>query len=326
MLPRVVVFTTGGTIASRRDPATGGVRAVASGAELLALVPGLSDEVEVELREFASVNGWNMTPAMGFQLAGELHAALARDEIAGAVVTHGTDTLEETAYLIDLTLAGEKPVCFAAAMRNLSDLSPDGPANLAQAIRVAASPRARGHGALVVLSDEVHAARHVTKTHTTRLTTFRSPGHGPVGLVAWDGVRFTRPPGPRERLAPARLEPEVWIVKTASGTDDRLLRAALDLGAAGIAIEGTGAGNVPDAVVPGIAEAQRRGLPVVLTSRCPEGPLSPTYGTPGGGHSLRRLGVILADGLNSPKARIKLMLALGQTRDVAAIRALFERA
>ena len=322
-LPTVVVLTTGGTIASRFDPATGVYR-LASGQDLLDALPEAAAIARVEIQEVCAVPSWNMTPALMWEVAQRLEAALARPEIAGAVVTHGTDTVEETALLVDLTLRSSKPVAFAVAMRNLSEVSPDGPRNLLGALTVVASPAAAGRGVLLVVNDEAHAARWVTKTDATHVATFQSPGRGPLARLTWAGPRFFWPPLRPAPLAVERIEPNVALVKVVTGMDDTLIQAALAAGARGLVVEGSGAGNVPDSVVPGIVAARERDLPVVIVSRSPAGLLSPTYGTPGGGASLRRLGVILGQGLNGPKARIQLMVALAHTSDRERLRALFE--
>ncbi|MCC6630344.1 MAG: asparaginase [Chloroflexi bacterium] len=322
--PTVVVLTTGGTIASRLDPATGAVRPLVSGPDLLAALPEAERVARVEVEEVCAVPSWNMTPALMVEVARRLARVLARPEVAGAVVTHGTDTVEETASLVDLLLASSKPVAFAVAMRNLSEVSPDGPRNLLGALTVAADPAAAGRGVLLVVNDEIHAARWMTKLNATHVDTFASPGRGPLGRLAWDGVRFFWPSSRPAPLPVDRIEERVALVKVVTGMDDALIRAALDSGARGLVIEGSGAGNVPDTVVPGIAVALDQGVPVVLVSRSPFGLLSPTYGTPGGGRSLRERGVILGQGLNGPKARIRLMVALAHTTDPARLRALFE--
>lgn len=324
--PRLRVFTTGGTIASRRDPATGAVRAAANGDELIALVPALGDVAELSVEQVAAVNGWNVTPALMFDLARRVEAALADPGVDGAIVTHGTDTVEETAFLLDLVLPGDKPVVFAVALRHLEEPGTDGPRNLLDAARVAADPAARGRGVLLVANETIHAARHVTKTHTTNPAAFESPNHGPAGVVTQDGVRYLRPPDVSRPIAASRIEPEVFLLKVAAGADDRPLRWALAAGCKGIVIEGSGAGNVPAAMLPGIEAALAAGVPVVLASRCARGFLAPIYGgagAAGGGRDLATLGVIPADGLPGQKARIKLMVALGATNDLGGIRRLF---
>ena len=323
-LPQVRLIATGGTIASRPDPRTGAVGPAVDPAELIAAVPAVADYATVIGEPFAAVASWNMTPAMMFALAQRLDAVLADPQIAGAVVTHGTDTVEETSLLVDLVLQSDKPVCFAVAQRHAAAPGADGPANLTAAVRVAASPAARGRGAMVVANDEIHAAGSVVKTHTTNPATFASPGHGPAGVVTPTGVHFAAPASPRQPLVVEWIEERVALVKLVTGMDDRLLRWLVDDGIAGLVIEGSGAGNVPGTAVPGIKYALDRGRPVVLTSRCPAGALSPTYGTPGGGRTLRDLGVIAGGELTGPKARIALLVLLGLTQDHERIRRHFE--
>ena len=177
---------------------------------------------------------------------------------------------------------------------------------------------------MVVANDEIHAAVAVVKTHTTNPATFASPGHGPAGVVTPIGVHFAVPASSRQPLDVEWIEERVALVKLVTGMDDRLLRWLVDDGIVGLVIEGSGAGNVPGTAVPGITYALDRGLPVVLTSRCHAGALAPTYGTPGGGRTLRDLGVIAGGELTGPKARIALLVLLGLTQDHERIRRHFE--
>ncbi|MDR3074186.1 MAG: asparaginase, partial [Deltaproteobacteria bacterium] len=163
---KVVVFTTGGTIAMRRDPELGGAVPAVSGPELIEAVPPLADVCPVEVREFSNIPSPHFTPERMYALARTVEEALAEPDVAGVVITHGTDTMEETAYLLDLFLEGDKPVCLTGAMRSAAEISPDGPGNILCAVRCAASPAARGMGALIVMNEEVHAAREATKTHS----------------------------------------------------------------------------------------------------------------------------------------------------------------
>lgn len=328
-MPKVAIFTTGGTIASKRDPQTGAVSAVASAAELIETVPELAEIADLTFHPFASVNSWNVTPANMFTLAHEVDDLLAKDAYAGAVVTHGTDTVEETALMADLLVTSDKPVAFVVAMRNLSDLSPDGPRNLLDAVRVASAPAAHGRGAMVVCNEAAHAARYVTKTNTTNPQTFQSPDFGPEALISQFGVRWLRPAVSRRVIPATELAANVPLIKTFSGMDDKLVRFALNHGADGLVIEGSGAGNVPGNLMPVIEDAIAGGIPVVLTSRCLNGFLAPIYGSggaSGGGFDLHRAGVILGQHLTSQKARIMLMVALGWTRDMDKLRYLFEGA
>ena len=318
------LLATGGTIASRLGAGGAVVPAVAA-ADLVAATPGLVEYGPFEVEQLDHVNGWNVTPAVMRRVAERARAALCDDGADGVVVTHGTDTIEETAYLTEL-LAGDAtaagPIVFACAMRNGSEVGADGPRNLLGAARVARAPAARGRGVLLCANDEVHAARWVTKTDTLALQTFRSPEAGAVGHVDGDRVRFTLDSPPRPAHGDG-LVTEVALVKVYTGMDDAVVRWYVDRGVRGLVVEGTGAGHVPGPVMPGLAYAAERGVPVVLTSRCWTGRTAAVYGGPGGGVTLDGLGVLRANGLSSPKARIALMVALGLSDDPAHLRAWF---
>jgi L-asparaginase len=308
----VVLVATGGTIASLRDPATGAVRPAVSPEEL---ARGLDD---VRVEEVARVNGWNVTPATMLEVSRRVAAALEDDDVEGAVVTHGTDTVEETAFLCDITVASDKPVVFAAAMRSGSEIGADGPRNLACAVDVARAPAARGLGAVVVLGDEIHAARWVRKLDSFRTSAFASPGCGPVGTVAPGSVRVVVPPARRFVVRrPPGLDRPVPVVQAYTGIEEGLVEAVLEVsGAAGLVVEGTGLGNVPGSAERGISAAISRGLPVVIATRVPSGGTAAVYGGPGGGVTLRELGVIEAGGVSAAKARLLLMTLLAEGADV----------
>jgi L-asparaginase len=300
----VRVIATGGTIASLADPETGAVRPAVSAEDLVASVPGLGD---VEVEEVAHVNGWNVTPATMLEVA-------RRASSGGAVVTHGTDTVEETAFFCDVTV--EADVTFAAAMRSGGEVAADGPRNLLCAVEVASA--APGLGAMLVLNDEIHAARWARKQDSSRVSAFTSPGHGPVGTVVPGSIRLSMRP-PRRFLVPLpdALDHPVPVVQTYTGIEEGLIETVLDAtGAAGLVLEGTGLGNVPGAAERGITAALERGLPVVVATRVPTGGTGAVYGGPGGGVTLRDLGVIAAGGLSAAKARLLLMLLLATGDDV----------
>ena len=178
---KVIVLTTGGTIAMKLDPAHGIVPAV-SGEDLVASVPGLREACPIEVMEFSNIPSPHMTPKRMFELGNKVEELLRHEDILGVVITHGTDTLEETAYLLDLVHNSEKPVCLTGAMRSAAEISPDGPVNLLCAVRTAASSEARGKGVLVVMNEEIHAAREVVKSHSANTETFVSPFWGPLGV------------------------------------------------------------------------------------------------------------------------------------------------
>jgi L-asparaginase len=313
-LPTVAVLTTGGTIASLRDPDTGAVRAAASADDLLAMVPDLGEIAEVTATAQAAVNSWNMTPPMMSDLVVTAIAELVKERVSGVVVTHGTDTIEETALLAWMLNRTAEPIVFTAAMRNLSEVGPDGPRNLRDAVRVAAAPESANRGALLVVNETIHDARYVTKTHTVNPATFQSPHGGPIGEVTAVGVRYFAPPAARSTVEARGMDAVVPIVKTWTGMGPDIFDWWLAQGIDGVVIEGSGAGNVPGDALPGIRRLVESGLPVVLTTRCIGGPLAPIYGTggaSGGGHDLMAAGVIPASRLTAQKARIALLALLG---------------
>jgi L-asparaginase len=318
----VHVIATGGTIASLPDPVTGAVRPAVSAEDLVRGVPGLGP---VEVHEVARVNGWNMAPPTMLEVARRAAAALASDDVPGVVVTHGTDTVEETAFLCDVTVASDKPVVFGAAMRSGGEIGADGPRNLLCAAQVAAADAARGLGALLVLDDEIHAARWARKLHTSRVSAIRSPGHGPVGTAMPGSVRIgVRPPRRALVPLPAALDRPVPIVQTYTGLEEHLIETVLDAtGAAGLVLEGTGLGNAPGTAERGVRAAVERGLPVVVATRVVDGETGTVYGGPGGAVTLHDLGALHAGGLSAAKARLLLMLLLAAGADV---RSEFERA
>ncbi|MDL2210493.1 asparaginase [Desulfovibrio sp. OttesenSCG-928-O18] len=315
MSGKVVVFTTGGTIAMRFDPERGGAVPAVSGEELLAAVPPLAEVCPVEVREFSNIPSPHMTPAIMFDLAHKVERALAEPDVLGVVITHGTDTMEETAYMLDLFIDGDKPVCLTGAMRSAAEISPDGPGNILRAVRCAASSAARGTGTLVVMNEEIHAAREVCKTHAANPKTFASPFWGPLGYVDEDRIIFRRAPLGQQKIRPAAIVDDVHLLKLAAGTDDFLITCLVEKGVKGIVVEGTGRGNVSPAFFPGMEKAVRAGIPVVITTRCAGGRALDVYAYEGGVCRQRDAGVILGGEISGQKARIKLMLALGVTSD-----------
>ena len=323
MKPKVVLITTGGTIAMRHDPVRGGDVPAVSGPELIDAVPPLAGLAAIEVVEFANIPSPHMTPQHMRALGDEVEKKLLDPAVAGVVVTHGTDTLEETAYFLDLYVRSEKPVCFTAAMRGAGAVSPDGPGNILRAVRCAASPIARGKGTLVVMNEEIHAARDVAKTHSANPKTFASPFWGPLGYVDEDTVLFRREPVSRQTIHPETPEYDVHLVRLAAGSDDFLLHCLIDRGVQGIVIEGFGRGNVPPATLPGIQRAVTANIPIVLATRCAGGRVLDVYAYEGGVRGLVGMGVIPGGEISGHKARIKLMLALGETRSRERLAACF---
>lgn len=322
-MAQVAILTTGGTVAMRYDPAQGGAVPALHAADLTAVLPPGAPELVVE--EVCNLPSSHFTLDHLWHIRERAAAWAAAPEVTGVVITHGTDTLEETAYLLDLTVPGEVPLVLTGAMRTASEVGADGPANLWAAVRVAASPLARGLGALVVLNDEIHAARFVTKTNTLSPATFQSPGWGPLGRVEGDRVHIPFRLE-REVLPCPRLEERVVLIQLAVGMGAELLEDALARGARGVVLEGLGAGRIPPWWLPVIERAVAGGVAIVIASRCLSGRVWDAYGYVGGYRTLREMGCLFSPGLNGPKARIRLMVVLGAAREHREVAPMWERA
>jgi L-asparaginase len=315
-MSRVAVLTTGGTVAMRYAAQAGGAVPALSAADLAAVLPSGAPELAVE--EICRLPSSHFTLETLWQIRERVAVWATEPDVDGIVVPHGTDTLEETAYLLDLTVPGEKPLVFTGAMRVASDVGADGPANLWAAVRVAASPAVRGLGALVVLNDEIHAARHVAKMDTLSTATFQSPGRGPLGRVDGQGVWVSWRPG-REVFRCPSLEERVALVKLAVGMGPEFLEDALARGARGVVLEALGGGRIPPWWLPAIERAVAQEVTVVVGSRCPSGRVWDAYGYPGAHRTLREMGCLFSEGLNGQKARVRLMVVLGTARDPGEI-------
>jgi L-asparaginase len=309
--PVVVFIATGGTIAMKIDPVKHAPVPAISGEDLLATVPEVSQYATVEVKNISNVPSDYMDPARWVVLTREVNAALARPEVAGVIISHGTDTLEETAYWLDLTVDSAKPVVLIGAQRNASETDFDGPRNLLNAVRIAIDPQAKAKGSMLVMNNQINAARDVTKTHTSSVETFKSGDYGFLGEVDFDRIIFARAPLRRQHV-PVKTDtmPYVEIVPMYGGADGYLVKAAVDHGAKGIVIQGLGWGNVNLPMFAAIKDAIAKGIPVVITSRVPNGRVLPNYGWDGGGKTLVDAGTVMGDDLSSQKARILLMLLI----------------
>lgn len=318
----IVVLGTGGTIASTSGE--DGATPVKSGEELVSAVPEVGAYASVTVEQVAQTLSFEMDAATLESIAGRV-ATLDDDAgVDALVLTHGTDTLEETAFYLDAAVAPETPVFLTGAQRRSDELSPDGPANLRTAFRAAREFTDRDCGGVfVTFNEEVHAARYVTKAHTSKLEAFESPGAGPVATVEHDTVQVIREPTSETPTVPARsLAPDVYVVQSGTAVDADLLDAALERDADGVVVEGTGLGNVTAGLGDAVADATEHML-VVVTSRCFEGSVGPVYGGDGGGETLHRHGAIFAADLAAHKARLALLLALSAYDDRERIRELF---
>ncbi|GII22626.1 L-asparaginase [Planosporangium mesophilum] len=307
MVVTLQLIATGGTIASRSTP--DGLRAAAPARELLARVP-VPEGVTVTPQDVATRGSfaWSLGDAVG--VVDMIGKALA--DADGVVVTHGTDTMEESVFLASLLLEGDRPVVFTGAQRPFDDPAPDGPANLRDAITVAASSLARGHGPLLCFDGQVFAARGVRKVDTLGSHAFDAPGRGPVLRVAAGRVLPLAAPhrvGPLAGVRRGVALPRVDVVSLYVGADGALLRAAMAAGAAGVVLAAFGVGNANPAVVDAVAELGRAGIPVLVCSRVQSGPVVPLY-TGGGGADLARAGALFAADLSPWQARLLLSTAL----------------
>ncbi|HHA9929916.1 TPA: asparaginase [Staphylococcus aureus] len=242
----------------------------------------------------------------------------------GFVITHGTDTLEETAFLLDLILGIEQPVVITGAMRSSNEIGSDGLYNYISAIRVASDEKARHKGVMVVFNDEIHTARNVTKTHTSNTNTFQSPNHGPLGVLTKDRVQFHHMPYRQQALENVNDKLNVPLVKAYMGMPGDIFSFYSREGIDGMVIEALGQGNIPPSALEGIQQLVSLNIPIVLVSRSFNGIVSPTYAYDGGGYQLAQQGFIFSNGLNGPKARLKLLVALSNNLDKAEIKSYFE--
>jgi L-asparaginase len=316
---RVVVLATGGTIASRFSTDHGAVIASVDGQALVRGLGPLAANLDVLTEQFCNVGSFAITLELAFGIVKRTDELLRDTGVSGVVVTCGTDTMEEIAYLADLIITSDKPVVFTGAQRHAGYSDSDGPRNLTNAILVAASADAKGLGAVIVFEDEIHAARDATKTHTSRVGTFASAEHGKLGEI--DGAtvivsrRTVRPPP-----VPADvIETRVDLVKACMGADGRFIDYAVETGSRGIVLEAFGRGNATVAMTEAVGRAVARGTPVVVASRSPQGRVAPIYTGGGGGYDLKHAGAIFAGDLSSVKARVLLAVLLGTGLSPSAV-------
>ena len=320
----IVLVFTGGTISMRHDATAGGAIPALRGRDILDLAPGIDRLADLEIDDWGAFPGPHMTTQRMWELRQRLLKHLGRSEVDGIVVTHGTDSLEESAYLVARSVDTPKPIVFTGAMRTSSDLGWDGPGNLGAAVRVAASPQSRGQGVMVVMADRVYSALDVTKVHTSMLDAFDSPGLGPLGVVDDGAVIFRRALAAEvTRLEPAALGEPVDIVYAWAGADSRLLMASC-VTALGVVVAGMGRGNVPPEMLDGIDAFISAAKPVIITSRSARGRVGPTYGYLGAGRRLLERGAIMGGARRPQQSRIDLMLTLGMGLSIEETRAVFE--
>lgn len=318
-MKKIAIIFNGGTISMKIDEKIKAAVPSLSAEEIMSMIPGVEEYAEIEAYTFSSMPSPHMTLETMLKLSKFTTELVEREDIDGVVITHGTDTLEETAYLLDLTVRTKKPVVVTGAMRSGSELGYDGPFNLATSICTAISDEAVGRGVLVCFNGELNFASEVTKANSMALNAFRTPNFGPIGIVDNDNVIFYRDANYSEKYDVSEIKKQVALIKCVVDMDSSYIDYLIEKGCGGIVIEALGRGNVPPKMVDGIKKATELNIPVVVVSRCFEGRVFESYGYEGGGKQLKDLGVIFGDTLPGQKARIKLILAINSGMNIHEI-------
>lgn len=321
-MKHLLVIHTGGSISMSQDQSN---KVVTNDINPISM----HQDVINQYAQIDELNPFNVpSPHMTIQHVKQLKdiilEAVSNKYYDGFVITHGTDTLEETAFLLDLILGIEQPVVITGAMRSSNEIGSDGLYNYISAIRVASDEKARHKGVMVVFNDEIHTARNVTKTHTSNTNTFQSPNHGPLGVLTKDRVQFHHMPYRQQALENVNDKLNVPLVKAYMGMPGDIFSFYSREGIDGMVIEALGQGNIPPSALDGIQQLVSLNIPIVLVSRSFNGIVSPTYAYDGGGYQLAQQGFIFSNGLNGPKARLKLLVALSNNLDKAEIKSYFE--
>lgn len=310
-MKKILILHTGGTISMSADQTTGAVKP-SSENPLHSYEHIFGDDVSIQTEDIFQLPSPHVTLDHMLILKNRIELAVKEKEADGVVVTHGTDTLEETAYFLDLTLDVSIPIVLTGAMRPSNEMGSDGLTNLQGAVWTAMDEEAKDKGVLVMMNEEIHTARYVTKTHTTNIATFRTPTFGPIGLLSKNNVLFFQKLVEQNHFPVTAITQKVTLLKAYAGMDSTLFEAIYDRKVDGLVIEALGAGNLPPEVLPGLNKLLEANIPVVLVSRAFNGVAQDIYDYEGGGKRLKESGVIFAPGLSGPKARIKLLALLEQ--------------
>lgn len=304
-MKKILVLHTGGTISMESDH---------HGSVSTSIInPMTQINSPFEHLEITSVDFFNLpSPHMTLENMLQLYQKIRSEQenYDGFVITHGTDTLEETAYFLDTMDIPTKPIVLTGAMRSSNELGSDGVYNCLNALRVASDTKSADKGVLLVMNDEIHAAKYVTKTHTTNVSTFQTPTHGPLGLVTKREILYFKNAEPRVRFHLNHINGTVPIIKAYADMDTILLDSLHNHNISGLVIEALGAGNLPPTVLASVTRLLEQHIPIVLVSRCFNGIAEPVYAYEGGGVELHRKGILFVKELNAQKARIKLLIAL----------------
>ncbi|AVQ33138.1 asparaginase [Staphylococcus muscae] len=318
-MKKILVIHTGGTISMSQDESntvnTNGDNPIANHQELIQTYANIKEVMPFTVP----------SPHISIRHVDEIRQLIMShcDEFDGFVITHGTDTLEETAFLLDLTLSITKPVVITGAMRSSNEIGSDGLYNFIASIRVAVADASHHKGVMVVFNDEIHTARNVTKTHTSNTNTFQSPNHGPLGVITKSGIYFHHRPYDKTTLSEIDTRLNVPLIKAYMDMGSEVLSFYADQQVDGIVIEALGQGNLPPTALSGLDKCLAAQIPIVLVSRSFNGIVSAVYSYAGGGHQLQNKGVIFSNGLNGQKARLKLLVALSNHYDHDQIRHYF---
>ena len=305
MTKKILVLHTGGTISMQAD-SSGAV--VTSSDNPMNHVSNPLEGIQVHTLDFFNLPSPHIKPKHMLALYQKIKEEAANYD--GVVITHGTDTLEETAYFLDTMEIPRIPIVLTGAMRSSNELGSDGVYNYLSALRVASDDKATDKGVLVVMNDEIHAAKYVTKTHTTNISTFQTPTHGPLGLIMKQEILYFKTAEPRVRFDLDRIEGLVPIITVYAGMTDELLDMLDWDKVDGLIIQAFGAGNIPKETAQKLESLLHKGIPVALVSRCFNGIAEPVYAYQGGGVQLQKAGVLFVKELNAQKARLKLLIAL----------------
>lgn len=326
-LPTVKFIATGGTIAMKIDPVKNAPVPAITGDDLLSTVPEVGKFAKIEVSNISNVPSDYMNPERWVQLTKEVQRALDRSDVAGVIVSHGTDTLEETAFWLDLTIQSKKPVVLIGAQRNASVSDFDGPRNLTNAVRIVVNKQSEGKGVMLAMNNQINSARYVTKTHTANVETFNSGVFGFIGEVYPDRVIYAYTPVRRQHIEiKAEKMPTVEIIPMYGGADGVSLKQAVDRGVQGIVIQALGMGNMNESMYEAVKYATSKNVPVVVSTRVQNGRVMASYGFIGGGKTVFDAGAVMADDLRAQKARILLMLLLQQgIKDKKSIQEAFDK-
>lgn len=310
IVKNIILLTTGGTIASKPNPETGLLSSGALTGEELAEMCKLPEEINLTVESVFQVPSNQMNAQRLLQLNKRIEVLLQDPKVDGVVVTHGTDTLEETAYYLDLTLANDKPIVITGSQRGPFELGTDAMTNIRQSILAAACERVRGMGTVVLFNERIYSARYVKKVHASNVDGFHADGYGYLGTVDQDAVTVYQKPLEYENYNIAHELPAVDIIPYYIGVDDRFVQASISSGAKGIILEGSGRGHVSPEMMPSVEEAVGKGIVVVITTRSGEGEVRHAYDFPGSVYDLTNKGVLTGKDYDSKKARIKLAVLL----------------